>query len=165
MSNSLAVLAAVDAVGGDLALAGLALAELGGLAGRGDRFRATAGDGTALVIDESYNANPASMRATLAVLGAEEGRKLAVLGEMRELGDKSAGYHADLAGPVRDAGVQLAILVGEAMAPLAEALEGQVEIVHVARRRCRARPPDGGTSQRAMRSSSRVRTGSGCPRL
>ncbi|MDB5678348.1 UDP-N-acetylmuramoyl-tripeptide--D-alanyl-D-alanine ligase [Sphingomonas bacterium] len=130
VSNSLAVLAAVDAVGGDLALAGLALAELGGLAGRGDRFAVAVGDGTALVIDESYNANPASMRATLAVLGAEEGRKVAVLGEMRELGDKSDGYHADLAGPVRDAGVQLVILVGEAMAPLAEALEGQVEIVH-----------------------------------
>jgi UDP-N-acetylmuramoyl-tripeptide--D-alanyl-D-alanine ligase len=89
------------------------------------------GDGTALVIDESYNANPASMRATLAVLGAEEGRKLAVLGEMRELGDKSDAYHADLAGPVRDAGVQAVILVGEAMKPLAEALEGQVEIMHV----------------------------------
>jgi UDP-N-acetylmuramoyl-tripeptide--D-alanyl-D-alanine ligase len=131
VSNSLAVLGAVDAVGGDLALAGLALAELGGLAGRGDRLTVPVGVGTALVIDESYNANPASMRATLAVLGAEEGRKFAVLGEMRELGDKSDAYHADLAGPVRDAGVQLVILVGEKMAPLAEALEGQVEIVHV----------------------------------
>ncbi len=132
VSNSLAVLAAVDAVGGDLALAGLALAELGGLAGRGDRFRVKVGDGTALVIDEAYNANPASMRATLAVLAAEEAtRRIAVLGEMRELGDKSAAYHAGLAGPVRDAGVQTVILVGEAMKPLAEALEGQVEIMHV----------------------------------
>jgi len=133
VTNSLAVLAAVDAVGGDLALAGLALAELGGLAGRGDRFWTAAGDGRALVIDESYNANPASMRATLAVLGAQEAsRRVAVLGEMRELGDKSADYHAGLAEPIRDAGVQLALLVGEAMKPLAEALEGQVEIVHVA---------------------------------
>lgn len=132
VSNSLAVLAAVDAVGGDLALAGLALAELGGLAGRGDRFTIQVGDGSALVIDESYNANPASMRATLAVLGAEEGRKLAVLGEMRELGERSADYHAALAGPVREAGVETVILVGEAMKPLAEALEGQVEIMHVA---------------------------------
>ena len=131
VSNSLAVLAAVDAVGGDLALAGLALAELGGLAGRGDRFTVTIGDGAALVIDESYNANPASMRATLAVLGAEEGRKLAVLGEMRELGEKSDAYHAGLAGPVRDAGVEAVILVGEAMEPLAAALEGQVDIMHV----------------------------------
>jgi len=131
VSNSLAVLAAVDAVGGDLALAGLALAELGGLAGRGDRFTVAVGDGAALVIDEAYNANPASMRATLAVLAAEEGRKLAVLGEMRELGDKSDAYHADLAGPVRDAGVEAVILVGEKMKPLAMALEGQIEIMHV----------------------------------
>ena len=132
ISNSLAVLAAVDAVGGDLALAGLALADLGGLAGRGARFAIEMKGGRALVIDEAYNANPASMRVTLAVLGEETAtRKIAVLGEMRELGDKSDDYHAALAGPVRDAGVQLVILVGEKMMPLAEALEGQVEIVHV----------------------------------
>ncbi|MES2097766.1 MAG: UDP-N-acetylmuramoyl-tripeptide--D-alanyl-D-alanine ligase [Pseudomonadota bacterium] len=132
VTNSLAVLAAVDAVGGDLALAGLALADLGGLAGRGDRFLVRVGDGDALIIDESYNANPASMRATLNVLGAEAAtRKIAVLGEMRELGDKSRDYHAALAGPVRDAGVELAILVGESMAALAEALEGHIEFVHV----------------------------------
>jgi UDP-N-acetylmuramoyl-tripeptide--D-alanyl-D-alanine ligase len=132
VTNSLAVLAAVDAVGGDLALAGLALADLGGLAGRGARFWVEVKGGRALVIDEAYNANPASMRVTLAVLGEETAtRKIAVLGEMRELGDKSDDYHAALAGPVRDAGVQLVILVGEKMKPLAEALEGQVEIVHV----------------------------------
>jgi len=132
ISNSLAVLAAVDAVGGDLALAGLALADLGGLAGRGARFSVEVKGGRALVIDEAYNANPASMRVTLAVLGEETAaRKIAVLGEMRELGDKSDDYHAALADPVRDAGVQLVILVGEKMQPLADALEGQVEIVHV----------------------------------
>jgi UDP-N-acetylmuramoyl-tripeptide--D-alanyl-D-alanine ligase len=132
VSNSLAVLAAVDAVGGDLGLAGLALADLGGLAGRGARFLVQAGQGRALVIDEAYNANPASMRVTLAVLADETAtRRIAVLGEMRELGDKSDEYHAALAGPVRDAGVQLVILVGERMKPLAEALEGKVEIVHV----------------------------------
>jgi UDP-N-acetylmuramoyl-tripeptide--D-alanyl-D-alanine ligase len=132
ISNSLAVLAAVDAVGGDLALAGLALADLGGLAGRGARFSVEVKGGRALVIDEAYNANPASMRVTLAVLGEETAaRKIAVLGEMRELGDKSDDYHAALADPVRDAGVQLVILVGEKMQPLADALEGHVEIVHV----------------------------------
>ena len=133
VSNALAILAAVDAVGGDLALAGLALAELGGLAGRGARLTVPVGGGTALVIDESYNANPSSMRATLAVLAAEKAtRKLAVLGEMRELGDGSDAYHAALAGPVIDAGVEQVILVGEAMAALANALEGRVEFVHVA---------------------------------
>jgi UDP-N-acetylmuramoyl-tripeptide--D-alanyl-D-alanine ligase len=133
VSNGLAVLAAVDAVGGDLALAGLALAELGGLAGRGARLKVAVPGGEVLVIDESYNANPSSMRATLAVLGAEVAtRKLAVLGEMRELGEKSDAYHAALAGPIADAGVERVILVGEAMKPLANALEGKVDFVHVA---------------------------------
>jgi UDP-N-acetylmuramoyl-tripeptide--D-alanyl-D-alanine ligase len=133
VSNALAVLAAVDAVGGDLAMAGLALAELGGLAGRGARLTVPIAGGTALVIDESYNANPSSMRATLAVLAAEKAmRKLAVLGEMRELGDASHAYHAALAGPVIEAGVEQVILVGEAMAALANALEGRVDFVHVA---------------------------------
>jgi UDP-N-acetylmuramoyl-tripeptide--D-alanyl-D-alanine ligase len=132
VSNALAVLAAVDAVGGDLGLAGLALADLGGLAGRGLRFTTQVADGDALVIDESYNANPASMAATLAVLAREPGRHVAVLGEMREMGEHSAAYHAALATPVIDARVEAAILVGEAMAPLAEALEGRVDFVHVA---------------------------------
>ena len=133
VSNALAVLAAVDAVDGDLALAGLALAELGGLAGRGARIVVPIAGGEALVIDEAYNANPASMRATLAVLAAEQAtRKLAVLGEMRELGDKSDAYHAELAGPLLAAGVERVILVGESMTPLANALEGKVDFVHVA---------------------------------
>nr|WP_223176712.1 UDP-N-acetylmuramoyl-tripeptide--D-alanyl-D-alanine ligase [Sphingomonas hominis] len=131
VSNALAVLAAVDAVGGDLALAGLALAELGGLAGRGARIEIAAGDGTALLIDESYNANPASVAATLAVLGDQPGRHVAVLGEMRELGDKGADYHAGLAPAVLAARVEAAVLVGEAMSALAQALEGQVDFVHV----------------------------------
>ncbi|RIA47066.1 UDP-N-acetylmuramoyl-tripeptide--D-alanyl-D-alanine ligase [Hephaestia caeni] len=133
VSNSLAVLAAVQAAGGDLAMAGLALAELGGLPGRGARFAASVDGGEILVIDESYNANPASMRAALAVLAAEPAaRKLAVLGEMRELGDKSDAYHADLVEPVLASGAQSVLLVGEAMASLANALEGRIEFVHVA---------------------------------
>ncbi|WP_326524768.1 UDP-N-acetylmuramoyl-tripeptide--D-alanyl-D-alanine ligase [Sphingomonas sp.] len=132
VSNALAVLAAVDAAGGDLGLAGLALADMGGLPGRGQRFLTSVGGGDALVIDESYNANPSSMRATLAVLAATPGRRIAVLGGMRELGADSGDYHAALAGPIDEAGISRAILVGAEMAPLAAALEGRVDFVHVA---------------------------------
>jgi UDP-N-acetylmuramoyl-tripeptide--D-alanyl-D-alanine ligase len=131
VSNALAVLAAVDAAGADLGLAGLALAELGGLAGRGARFMARVPGGEALIIDESYNASPVAMRATLGVLAQERGRHVAILGEMRELGVASDDYHAALAEPILAARVDAVLLVGEAMAVLAKALEGKVNVVHV----------------------------------
>ena len=133
VSNALAVLAAVHAVGGDLALAGLALADLGGLKGRGERRRIPVAGGEALLIDESYNANPASMAATLKVLGAEPiaGRRIAVLGAMRELGDETAAFHAALAEPLQVAKVDYAILVGAEMEALATALGGALEWAHV----------------------------------
>ena len=125
--NSLAVMAAVAAVGGDLGAAGLALAELADLAGRGARHTIAAeqgdGSGAALLIDESYNANPASMSATIASLGATRARRrLAVLGAMKELGQASDAYHADLAAPLMAAGVSHVVLVGAEMAALADAL-------------------------------------------
>jgi UDP-N-acetylmuramoyl-tripeptide--D-alanyl-D-alanine ligase len=132
VSNALAVLAAVEAAGGDLAAAGLALAEMAGLPGRGARRTARLHDGEAMLIDESYNANPASMVATIRELGQEQAtRRIALLGEMRELGEGSAGYHAALAEPLIEAGANPVILVGEAMAPLAESLAGRVQVEHV----------------------------------
>ncbi|MDB5689942.1 MAG: UDP-N-acetylmuramoylalanyl-D-glutamyl-2,6-diaminopimelate/D-alanyl-D-alanyl ligase [Sphingomonas bacterium] len=132
ISNALAVLGAVEAVGGDLSAAGLALADMAGLPGRGARVMVAVDGGEALLIDESYNANPASVAATLAVLGAEPARRrIAVLGEMRELGDRSNRDHAALADPLLVAGVEFALLVGPGMAALAEVLEGRVDFAHV----------------------------------
>jgi UDP-N-acetylmuramoyl-tripeptide--D-alanyl-D-alanine ligase len=123
VTNSLAVMAAVRAVGGDLGAAGLALAEMAGLAGRGARVEIPAAGGKALLIDESYNANPASMRATLAQLGTTPAaRRIAVLGAMKELGDFAPGLHGGLAEPLALAGVDFAILVGDEMIALADEL-------------------------------------------
>ncbi|TCD06182.1 UDP-N-acetylmuramoyl-tripeptide--D-alanyl-D-alanine ligase [Erythrobacteraceae bacterium CFH 75059] len=139
--NALAVMAAVLAVGGDAGAAGLALAEMGGLKGRGARHRVPAAGGKALVIDESYNANPASMRATLAQLGqTPAGRRIAVLGSMKELGDFSERFHAGLAEAVKSAGLDHVVLVGDEMQALARELRssgiqsagGKPDCVHFA---------------------------------
>src|SRR3546814_13730470 len=91
-----------------------------GLKGRGERHRIDVEGGAALLIDESYNANPASMRATLKTLGAEKvaGRRIAVLGSMKELGETSDAFHVGLAEPIEAACGDHVILVGEEMAPL-----------------------------------------------
>src|SRR4051812_3089393 len=130
VSNALAVLAAVEAVGADVALAGLALADLGGIKGRGERHVLELDGGKVLLIDESYNANPASMAATLQSLGAEKdaGRRIAVLGPMRELGEHSDALHARLAPAVVSAHVDRLILIGEEMRPLAEQVIGRLSL-------------------------------------
>jgi UDP-N-acetylmuramoyl-tripeptide--D-alanyl-D-alanine ligase len=131
VTNSLAVLAVVEAVGADLAIAGLALADMGGLKGRGERHQIPIGGHSYLLIDESYNANPASMAATLKALGEEHGalRRIAVLGPMRELGEHAEELHAGLAPAVIDARVDQLILVGEDMRPLEEAVAGAVPVI------------------------------------
>jgi UDP-N-acetylmuramoyl-tripeptide--D-alanyl-D-alanine ligase len=128
IANSMAVLAAVMAAGGDLASAGLAMAEMGGLSGRGARHDVAIAGGSVHVIDESYNANPASMAATIGQLGlSDSGRRIAVLGSMKELGDKANHYHSALAAPLATAKVDFAILVGQEMEILAEELKAGVE--------------------------------------
>lgn len=132
VANSLAVLAAVKAVGADLPAAGLAFAEMAGLAGRGARHRVQLENGAARIIDESYNANPASMAATIKGLGSEDGgRRVVILGAMKELGSDSDHFHAELAAPLVAADVRFALLVGPEMAPLAKALEGKINFAHV----------------------------------
>lgn len=133
VSNAAAVIAAVHALGGDLAAAGLALADMTAIDGRGARHRIAVPGGEILLIDEAYNANPTSMAATLAVFATvPAARRIAVLGAMGELGADSEAMHAGLAEPVLAAGVNLALLIGSAMAPLAAALEGKCEVRHLA---------------------------------
>jgi len=123
VSNSLGVIAAVRAAGGDLGAAGLALAEMGGLKGRGARLDIDVAGGKALMIDESYNANPASMRATLKALGQTPAlRRVAVLGSMKELGDFTTDFHRQLAEPLTGEGIDHAILVGDEMSALCDEL-------------------------------------------
>ncbi|WP_199554528.1 UDP-N-acetylmuramoyl-tripeptide--D-alanyl-D-alanine ligase [Sandaracinobacteroides hominis] len=127
VSNALAVLAAVKAAGGDLAEAGLALAGLTGLPGRGARHSLPVAGGEAVLIDESYNANPVSMAAALAVLrDVPAKRRIAVLGAMRELGRETQAMHEALGAPIAEAGISELALVGPEM--LALKLDGAVHL-------------------------------------
>jgi len=124
--NSLGVMAVVHALGADLALAALSLAALRPPVGRGERTALRIGEGEAFLVDESYNANPASIRAALATLAAIEtgprGRRIAVLGDMLELGAAGEDHHRDLGGAVEAAGIDLVFTAGPLMRHLFEAL-------------------------------------------
>ncbi len=116
--NAVAALASVKLAGGDVERASLALKNFAALNGRG--ARATAGN--IEIIDESYNANPASMAAALDVLAATPiargGRRIAVLGDMLELGAGSDRLHVGLARAVTDAKADLVFLCGPRMRAL-----------------------------------------------
>ncbi|HTE75867.1 MAG TPA: UDP-N-acetylmuramoylalanyl-D-glutamyl-2,6-diaminopimelate--D-alanyl-D-alanine ligase [Xanthobacteraceae bacterium] len=124
--NSLAVLAAAELVGADLALAALALTELRAASGRGAPIEIELPGGPALILDESYNANPASVEAALAVLGRSpvgpRGRRIAVLGDMLELGPNGPDLHRGLADAVIANGVDLVFCCGPLMEALWQAL-------------------------------------------
>ena len=126
VQNSLAVLCAAKLAGADLARAGEALAVLQAQPGRGARLVVGANGGHIAIIDESYNANPASMRAALATLGltprTEFKRRVAVLGDMLELGGEGSRLHAELAEFIDGAGVDVVFACGELMGSLFEAL-------------------------------------------
>jgi UDP-N-acetylmuramoyl-tripeptide--D-alanyl-D-alanine ligase len=124
--NALAVLAAAQAADAAVDRAAAALAGLEALPGRGRRYELAWRDGALTVIDESYNASPAAVRAALAVLAATEpaagARRVAVLGDMLELGAASERLHRELAEPLAAAKVDRVFLIGEAMAALNEVL-------------------------------------------
>jgi len=137
VQNSLAVLAAVAALGLDLGLAAGALGSLSPPKGRGQRRRiALATGGSFELIDESYNASPAAVRAALAVLAKAEpgssGRRVAILGDMRELGAEGPRLHAELAAPVAKANVDQVLTCGPLMRELAAALPASRRGAHAA---------------------------------
>ena len=126
VKNSLAVLTAVCDLGADLAKAGLAFAQMKAPKGRGEVTNLMLPGGEVTLIDEAYNANPASMRAAFAVLGESEvvppGRRIAVIGDMRELGGEAEALHADLLQPLNEAGAELVYCAGPQMRALWERL-------------------------------------------
>ena len=132
--NSLAVLAAVDALGADLGLGALALGDLTPASGRGRRHRVQGIDGEFTVIDDSYNASPASVRAALEVLGGadvvERGRRIAVLGDMLELGSDADRLHTDLAADLTANGVERVFTCGKHMRHLFDALPASLRGAH-----------------------------------
>jgi len=126
VQNSLAVLAAATLAGADLAIAALQLGKLTPPTGRGARQVLDVPGGQALLIDESYNANPASMGAAIALLGqapvGARGRRIAVLGEMLELGPRGTELHGGLAKPIEESAIDLVFCAGPLYQKLWEAL-------------------------------------------
>jgi UDP-N-acetylmuramoyl-tripeptide--D-alanyl-D-alanine ligase len=124
--NSLAVLLASHAAGLQLDTALAALALFQAPAGRGQKLNLRSPHGAFTVIDESYNANPTSMRAALALAAAlptqADGRHIAVLGDMLELGPEEAAWHAGLAADVTHNNIDLVFAAGPLMRSLFEAL-------------------------------------------
>jgi UDP-N-acetylmuramoyl-tripeptide--D-alanyl-D-alanine ligase len=115
-ANALAALTTVGIAGGDVVAAAAALKSFSALKGRGERIRAQGVE----IIDESYNANPASMAAALALLAKAPGRKIAVLGDMLEMGAEGPALHAGLAQYL--AAADLVFLCGPLMRSLHDAL-------------------------------------------
>ena len=122
--NSLAVLLMLEALGVSLDLGLEAMAAFEPLAGRGAERSIAAAGGPFVLIDESYNANPISLKAALNTLGhrAAEGRKIAVLTDMLELGPEGPRYHAEGAQMAEEAGVDLVFCAGPLMKFLWDAL-------------------------------------------
>ncbi len=122
VQNSLAVLAAAHAVGADMTRVMLALAGFRAPKGRGERLQLQHPTGPFTLIDESYNANPASTRAALALLGQVKpvgrGRRIAVLGDMLELGESGPDLHRGLLPAVEESGADLVYLAGPLMQEL-----------------------------------------------
>lgn len=134
--NALAVLLAVKISGGDLRKAAAALEKIQPVIGRGRREYVDIGDpkNPVTLIDESYNASPVAMKAAFKVLALIDpgrgGRRIAVLGDMYELGKDEARLHRELSLPLQAAGVSLVYTCGPLMKNLYDALPEQKRGAH-----------------------------------
>lgn len=134
--NGLATLLAVKLSGGNIQKAAKALEKFRPVAGRGKREKINIGDknNPVTLIDESYNASPAAMNAAFRVLAMIDpgrgGRRIAILGDMAELGDAAPRLHKELAMPLEAAGVQLVYTCGPLMKNLHDSLSNDCKKVH-----------------------------------
>lgn len=134
--NALSVLLAVKLSNGDIQKAAKALEKTQAITGRGKREYLNLGDpeNPVTLIDESYNASPASMQAAFKVLALIDpgrgGRRIAILGDMLELGNKAPDYHKQLALPLEAANVQLVYTCGQHMKALHDNLPANTSGEH-----------------------------------
>jgi UDP-N-acetylmuramoyl-tripeptide--D-alanyl-D-alanine ligase len=132
--NSLGVLGGVAAAGGDAAAAAIALSELSPIKGRGQSYKVHLKDGSFTLIDDSYNASPVSVAASLTILGrinlGQDGRRIAVLGDMLELGADSAQWHEELYTSLRESKVDLVFTAGTDIGCLFHILPNRMKGVH-----------------------------------
>ncbi|MGI9433353.1 MAG: UDP-N-acetylmuramoyl-tripeptide--D-alanyl-D-alanine ligase [Geminicoccaceae bacterium] len=131
VKNSLAVVAAAAALGADPEIAAKALVDFKPPKGRGQRHHLKRQNGVVELIDESYNANPTSMRAAISLLEKAPGRKIVAFGDMLELGEQTARFHAELAEPILEGQIDRVFTVGSAMRHLHAALPKDRRGVHV----------------------------------
>ncbi len=134
VQNALGVLCSVDAAGADAEMASQKLKDMVGLKGRGRQYVLPHDGGTFLMIDESYNASPASMNAAIEVLGNTQvdgyGRKIAVLGDMLELGTQAKVIHEVLAEKLVKNEIDLIFATGQNMLDLWARLPSQMQGFH-----------------------------------
>lgn len=135
--NSLAILATVRCLEGDLDRATKTLAAWRPSKGRGQQFKIhLAGGESFTLVDESYNASPPAMRAAIKVLSsiapAETGRRIAVLGDMLELGADAPSLHAALATSIEENKIDMVFTAGPNMAHLNKALPAHLKTTHAA---------------------------------
>ena len=146
--NSLGLLTILNVAGCDLAQAGLSLAQIGQGEGRGRLTTLHVSTGEAHLMDDSFNANPASVVSALEVISQyprdKAARKLVVLTDMLELGADAPAMHADLAGPIADNGIDLVYCAGPDMKALWDALPAEKAWLLCTRRRWACRPCAGG---------------------